>query len=184
MISDFAKAMEFVLKAEGGYTLDPNDPGGETMFGVSRNRWPNWPGWAVVDAKKGDPEFPANLNADQALIETAKTFYEQNFWKACHCDELPAAFAISIFDTAVNQGISVAIRLLQITLGVDADGIIGPKTIAAAHNASPRKVKVFLAQRQAAYARLMAQKANLLRDYAVNWSFRVLDLMEFISRLS
>lgn len=183
MITDFPKSIEFVLHAEGGYTMDPHDPGGETMFGVARKYWPNWSGWVVVDEKKKLPGFPENLNTDEELIDNAKEFYEKNFWKPCHCDELPFPFAIQIFDSAVNQGVGVATRLLQVSLGVDADGMIGPKTIQAAHSANPRKIKLMAAQRLAQYARLMADKPNLMR-YAVNWSFRVIDLMEFIGKNS
>lgn len=160
MNEDWEKAIEFVLDMEGGYTLDPSDPGGETNFGISRKSYPN------LDIK--------NLTVDQA-----KEIYRRDYWIPCHCDELPTAFAISVFDTAVNQGAGKARRLLQIALDVVVDGNIGPKTIAAAHKASPDRVKKFLAERLSEYARLMAANPHLL-VYAVNWSFRVVSLCELI----
>jgi lysozyme family protein len=160
MISDWEKAIEFVLEMEGGYTLDADDPGGETKYGISKKAYPN-------------------LDIKTLTITEAKTIYENDYWKPCKCDELPTSFAISVFDTAVNQGVYTAIKLLQKTLGVKDDGIIGPVTIAAAVNATPRSVKLFLANRLAAYAKLMASNQNLL-VFATNWSFRVISLSELI----
>jgi lysozyme family protein len=37
----FAKAVVRVLEFEGGYVNDPNDNGGETKYGISKNRIQN-----------------------------------------------------------------------------------------------------------------------------------------------
>ena len=156
MEEDFGEAIEFVLEQEGGYTLDPHDPGGETNFGNSKKSYPS------LDIKN-------HSRSDAVEI------YRRDFWKPCRCDDLPKHFAFIVFDTAVNQGPRVSIRILQIALGVSVDGIIGPKTLAAAASAKPKVIRLALAERLAAYSRLMAEKQNLLR-YALNWSFRVLSL--------
>lgn len=179
MQSDWNAAIEFVLKMEGGYTLDPNDPGGETMFGVARNRQPQWAGWQIVDAKRSDPNFPKNLEEDVSLKAAAMDFFKQNYWDAVRADELASPYAISAFDTAVNQGVGKARRILQIALGVTVDGVIGDKTIAATFKAEPWRVKRFLAERLAEYARLMAANQNLL-VFATNWSYRVVSLAELV----
>jgi len=156
MERDWSDAIGFVLQMEGGYVNDPNDPGGETNFGISKKAYPN------VDIK--------NLT-----VEEARDIYHRDYWKRCRCDELPRQIAISLFDSAVNQGCRVAVRIMQIALSVGVDGIIGPKTIAAAHSASPRTIRLMLSERLATYARLMAEKPNLL-VFARNWAHRVLSL--------
>ena len=156
MEQDWQDAVDFVLEMEGDYTNDPNDPGGETRWGISRKAYPS------LDIK--------NLSR-----EGAKEIYHRDYWVPCHCNDLPRAFAISLFDCAVNQGPRIAVRIMQIALGVTVDGTIGPKTIAACSAASPRTVLLFLAERMAAYARLMNEKPTLL-VFARNWSFRVLSL--------
>jgi len=160
MIENWPKAIEFVLKAEGGYTLDPRDPGGETMYGISKKSYPK-------------------LDIANLTIEQAQNIYKIDYWNRCKCDALPAGYDIAVMDMAVNQGVVTAIKCLQKTVGVDADGIIGPKTIEACFKKSPRSLRLFLAERLSAYARLMHAKPDLF-VFANNWNFRVITLSELI----
>ena len=160
MESDWPKAIEFVLKMEGEYTMDPNDPGGETKYGISKKAFPN-------------------LDIKNLTVEDAKKIYRIEYWDACSCDDLPTAFAISAFDMAVNQGVTKAKRTLQMALGVDVDGIIGPVTMAVAAGADRYRVKKYLALRLAEYARTMSDNHKLL-GYALNWSYRVLSLADLV----
>lgn len=162
MPSPWEIAITFVLEQEGGYTFDPADPGGETNFGISKKSYPA-------------------LDILNLTIDEAKSIYKNNYWNACRCDNLPFPFAVSIFDMAVNQGTVTAIKTLQETFGVVADGIFGPATLAAVTKGAsdPRKFKLFLARRLTAYARLMAANQSLL-VFARNWSFRVISLAELI----
>ena len=41
MKENFEKALEMLLKHEGGYVNHPRDPGGETNHGVTRSVWVN-----------------------------------------------------------------------------------------------------------------------------------------------
>jgi len=117
----WAAAREWILRAdvEGGYANDPDDPGGETNHGISKRSYPG------LDIK--------NLTEDEAA-----EIYRRDYWEPCNCDELPAGLALAVFDAAVNQGRSAAIRLLQRaieSLGwgrLTADGIVGPNTLAGA----------------------------------------------------
>ena len=40
-MSAFDYALDFVLREEGGYTNNPNDPGGETNYGICKRNYPN-----------------------------------------------------------------------------------------------------------------------------------------------
>lgn len=160
MKNDWDNAVTFVLKMEGDYTVDPNDPGGETKFGISKKAYPS-------------------LDIKNLTVEEAREIYHRDYWLPCSCDDLPSAFSISVFDCAVNQGTGKAKRLLQIALDVTVDGVIGPKTIEAAVKADTYRVKKYLAERLADYARIMSANPKLL-VFAVNWSYRVLSLAELI----
>lgn len=161
MKTDWEKAIAFVLEQEGGLTDDPNDPGGLTKFGISKQAYPN-------------------LDIRNLTVEQAKEIYLRDYWNPCKCDELPTEFAISLFDSAVNQGPQVAIRIMQRALKVKDDGVIGPKTLAAAFSVQPRAYRLVLAERLAAYMRLIQAKPNLA-VFGVNWSFRVLSLARLLN---
>lgn len=126
----FDKALAFVLKHEGGYVDDPRDPGGETNFGISKAAYPG------VDIKA--------LTRDGAAA-----IYRRDYWDRSGCGNLPAAVAFFHFDTAVNQGPGTAAKFLQLAAGVEADGKIGLKTLAAVQRARPADLLVEYAARRA-----------------------------------
>ena len=118
---DFDKAFERVIGHEGGYVNDPRDPGGETKYGISKRAYP------FADIK--------NLTLDQA-----KEIYRRDYWDKCHIDELPGSVRFDMFDTAVNSGVGTAIKLIQRSAGVKADGAWGPNTAAAVQRISPHEL--------------------------------------------
>jgi len=93
-VKDFDKAIKFVLKWEGGYSNDPNDPGGETKFGISKRSYPE-------------------LDISKLTLKQAKEIYYQNYWLEAGCDDLPYPFNIIVFDTAVNMGRRRAIKFID-----------------------------------------------------------------------
>jgi len=114
---NFDLAIERILGHEGGYVNDPNDPGGETKFGISKRSYPN------VDIK--------NLTLDQA-----KAIYHRDFWSKVRGDMLYDGVAYQTLDFAVNSGIETAIRYLQRALGVADDGHFGAVSAKAAKDMS------------------------------------------------
>lgn len=161
MNTSWDKAIAFVLKAEGGYTVDANDNGGETNFGISTRSYPT--------------EDIRNMTE-----ERAREIYQKDFWQFCHCDELPAGLDVAVFDAAVNQGPGGAVRCLQIALGnLNVDGIMGDATKAAAFKASPTILRRFMAQRMVRYVRTI-MKDNTQEAFADNWSNRLMSLAEVV----
>lgn len=111
---NFEKAVKVVLDFEGGYVFDSLDPGGETKFGISKRAYPD------LDIK--------NLNEKDAI-----EIYKKDYWLPLKPLLLPSAIRLCLFDAAVNQGLSRAIKFLQEAVGTKQDGIIGPITINAAN---------------------------------------------------
>jgi len=118
---DFDAAFEKVIGHEGGYVNDPNDPGGETRYGISKRAYPN------EDIKK-------------LTLDRAKLLYKRDYWDRLKLDQLPTDIRFDLFDAAVNSGLSAAAKFLQRACNVTADGIIGNQTIAAAHRLDPQKL--------------------------------------------
>lgn len=94
----FARAMVFVARWEGGYVNDPNDPGGETKYGISKRSYPQ------LDI--------ANLTEAEA-----KAIYERDYWQASGADGLPWPLSLVVFDSAVNAGVAKARGWLQTSAG-------------------------------------------------------------------
>lgn len=107
---DFDTAFSRLIDSEGGYVNDPQDPGGETKFGISKRSYPD------LDI--------ANLTLDQA-----KAIYLRDFWNPL--GDAHPAIKFQAFDFAVNSGIGTAIRKLQLAVGVADDGHWGPISAAA-----------------------------------------------------
>lgn len=160
MDNAWGKAIDFVLSYEGGLVDNPADPGGLTNWGISSRSYPS------VDIR--------NLTRDGAA-----EIYKRDYWDAVHGDELPGPLAIAVFDSAVNQGAGTARRLLQIALGVDADGIIGPRTVKAAHEGGIDAVVSFLAKRAVRYHETMRDVPSL-NVFAHNWFFRLFSLARLV----
>ncbi|MDD5060661.1 MAG: glycosyl hydrolase 108 family protein [Candidatus Marinimicrobia bacterium] len=85
----FDAAVSFVLDHEGGYSNDPNDPGGETNYGISKRSYPS------LDIKK--------LTREQAI-----EIYRTDYWQKSGASQMDERFRLVHFDTAVNCGVSKA----------------------------------------------------------------------------
>lgn len=109
---EFNKAVNLVLKWEGGYINHPRDPGGETKYGISKRTYPH-------------------LNIKELTLDQAKRIYYRDYWAGNGIHLLADEINFPVFDTCVNQGPSFAIKNLQRILRVDDDGVIGPITAGA-----------------------------------------------------
>ena len=125
----FDVAIERVLGHEDGYVNDPNDPGGETKWGISKRSYPD------LDIK--------NLTRDDA-----KAIYRRDFWEPLRAKDFSSALAFQALDFAVNSGIGTAIRYLQRAVGVADDGIWGTQSALALQRMSDSDVVLrFVAER-------------------------------------
>lgn len=155
MTPSFDRAFELTVGIEGGYSNDPRDPGGETNFGISKRAHPG--------------EDIKNLT-----LERAKQIYFHDYWVPAGCAQFVEPVAVQLFDTAVNAGVSVAIKQLQRAVGVKDDGVIGPKTVAAVREAHPGWV----------VAGMVAQRLRHWTDlktwstYGKGWARRAATLLE------
>ena len=116
-----------VIRREGSkYVNHPADRGGPTKFGVTQATLDRWLG----------PAGPGNVKAVTKL--DAAVIYKSLYYLDPGIDRLPEPWQPLVFDWGVNSGPVTAIKALQ-KLCHDygfspgpIDGIIGPKTIAAA----------------------------------------------------
>ena len=133
-MADFSISVKDTLIREGintnmGYVNDPTDRGGETIAGIARKFHPNDPIWKVVDnAKKGN--FPQNLKDIPGILDKIKEFYRVNYWDKIHGDELKSQnIANILFDTAVLEGYTAAIKRAQNIVGITANGVMSEELL-------------------------------------------------------
>jgi lysozyme family protein len=176
-MANFAAAVMGLRIAEGGYSNDPADRGGETVAGISRVHWPSWPGWAVMDeiVARDAPALPLLRADDFARLEPHITeFYRAKFWAPINGDRLVSQeIAEECFEASVNVGY-VARKWLQRALNVCnarqthwpdllVDGVIGEATIscvaaAVARRQAPRVLAVQNILQGSHYVTLMEQR--------------------------
>ena len=102
---NFDTAFERLIGHEGGYVNDPQDPGGETNWGISKRSYPD-------------------VHIKSLTRDGAKAIYKRDFWDPLA--DAHDAIKFQVFDFAVNGGMTVAVRKLQAAIGVADDGHWGP----------------------------------------------------------
>jgi lysozyme family protein len=130
-VSDlFDTLVEGLIAREGGYTNNPADPGGETIWGITKG----------VARENGYSGPMRAMTRDQA-----KAIYRAKFWAKPGLyliAPLSPAIAEELLDTGVNAGTGTAGMMLQRALNalnregrdypdVKVDGGIGPGTAGA-----------------------------------------------------
>ena len=158
MLTQFDDIIEVVLEHEGGYVNDPQDPGGETNFGIAKRSHPD------VDIK--------NLTKDGA-----KEIYYKDYWIKNRVPQMPEDLKHFYFDMCVNQGRGRAVKILQRAAnakGADlkVDGGLGPKTIGSLKNVELERVRAY---RIKYYADLVTRKPDLEKFY-FGWFRRGLEV--------
>ena len=127
---DVNQAIDAIIAREGGYGNDPRDRGGATRFGITQAT-------ARACGYAGDLRVLPR--------ETAVAIYRTFYWSRPGLDRVATRapdLAVTLFDTAVNMGVAVAIGFLQRALNalnrgaadypdVAPDGQMGPATLAA-----------------------------------------------------
>lgn len=126
MKDNFESALKAMLHHEGGFVNHPADPGGMTNLGVTKRVWEEWVGHAV-DEKTMRALTP----------EMVGPMYKAKYWDKIKGDDLPSGVDYAVFDAAVNSGPGRAAKWLQACVGVEQDGGIGPKTLAAVAKHDP-----------------------------------------------
>lgn len=124
-MAKFIDAYKKVLNNEGIYSNDPDDAGGETYKGISRKANPNWDGWISIDAiKKAHPTtFKGILKKTPELEKKVQELYKDKYWDCFNLDDVPNQLvAEQMFDTAVNQGQTAAIKFAQRVLDLRETG--------------------------------------------------------------
>jgi lysozyme family protein len=156
-MADFTLAIPTVLAHEGGYANDPDDPGGETNFGISKRSYPDVD---IADLTQAD----------------AEAIYQRDFWTPLLLDQFnDQGVATKVLDTAVLIGISRSVKFLQRSVQnagggiVVVDGAMGPHTLAAVNASSPDLFLQFYRQLLVTYYEGLVEEVPTDQKFLEGW---------------
>lgn len=158
---------EGILRREGGFVNDPDDPGGATKFGVTLNTLRR----LRMDVNRDRRIDLADVRG--LTREMARKIFVSDYFYRPHIDLLPVDLQPSVFDMYVNAGanaVSILQRLLR-EMGqvVLVDGVIGPQTAgaaAAAYRVAPDHLKDAYAIARRNYYYRLADRRPASRKFA------------------
>lgn len=155
--------IESIVTTEGGYADRKNDRGGCTNWGITKATLARWRKRHVTCA-----EVKA-LTRDEA-----KEILTHMYVLAPHFDQVPdEKLRFVLIDYGIHSGQATATKALQRVLDVNADGLLGPNTLAALQ-ASKRPQWVYrevLALRLAQWIKDVAKHPEQVEN-ALGWSRR------------
>jgi len=174
-MSDFDKALQYVLENEGGLEEDSNDPGGITKNGISFRFLKSIP-----------PErlrlynIAIYISTDtirDLTLEQTKALYKGEFWDHAPFQAINNQTNCNfIFDMAVNMGIAPSIKCAQRACwsvlkdknAVVDDGILGNETIFLINQCSSYLLPAMRSERAGEY-RLIIEKNPIDVKYLDGW---------------
>lgn len=181
--------LDFIFCVEGGYFNHPNDPGGETMYGIIKTEARKW----GYEGKMRD--LPK---------EVAVEIYKKKYWKGTGLMNIKNfAVALSIFDFQVNSGIrgakiaqKTANRLYQNrtveesfkkamigTFPLSEDGDLGPKSFEVINKIPPLEfLMAYNIFQEDQYEDLMRNNSKL-RVFDEGWENRIVKKTIFIGSM-
>lgn len=155
MRDNFQTCLDHVLRHEGGYVNHPNDPGGETNFGISKRSYPN-------------------ENIRGMTKKRAGEIYKRDYWDAVRGDDLPYGLDLVAFDAAVNSGVSRGAKWVQGAVGAQQDGKIGPATLLRVSKVDTRAAITAACTRRMDFLRTL----GTWNDFGKGWTRRVSDVKD------
>jgi lysozyme family protein len=139
----FLRCVNVVLQNEGGYVDHPQDPGGETNYGITKKEYPD------LDIK--------NLTRAQSI-----DIYFIDYWSKMNLSGIKDEdLILNIFDMGVNAGIKTAVKMVQRIVGADPDGVIGPQTTELINNFPGNVADLFVQERKKYYFTIARRKPSL-----------------------
>lgn len=131
-MADIKILSPFILSFEGGFVNHPNDNGHETNKGVTIATW----------KKQGyDKDGDGDIDVDDLKLisddDAVNVILRPHYWNRWKADQIKSqSLANILVDWVWGSGVS-GIKIPQQLLGVTADGIVGPKTLAALNAQKP-----------------------------------------------
>jgi len=176
----FHKISKIILKHEGGFVNDPNDPGGATNRGIA---WPTWKKYA----KKDLGIEPTLTNLKKLSEKDAEIIYRKRYWEPKgFCLLENDKVGLMVYDWTITSGGATKKiqQLLKNEFGqnITVDGSMGKQTIQALNNVkNQEKLLQRITEIRKQYYKNLAYKngqKTKLYKFLKGWLHRVDDCLK------
>lgn len=158
--------ISFIRSWEGGWSDNPSDSGGATMYGITLATFIRW---------RLDNNQPRPDKNDLRIItdDEWRDIFHFYYWNRLRANDINSqAVANMLVDWYWHSGIT-AVRTLQRLCRVTIDGIIGPKTIAAVNADNPEQLFRRLKEARITSLTGIAERRPDQRQFLKGWLRRV-----------
>lgn len=164
-------ALPLVLVFEGLYSDVKNDYGGRTMKGITQKEYDSF------RMRQG----LSSQSVKDIQDEEVRYIYYHDYWLASSCQVMPQKLAYCVFDTSVNSGLSRSIKILQKSVEVKIDGVLGDETLKKMNTMDSELIyKIFLDNREQRYRDIVAADSTQ-EKFLSGWLRRVTFIRAFLS---
>jgi len=152
-----------------GFANDPDDLGGATMCGVTLATFTEY------CRRKGYPR-PTIVRLKAITYKEWLEILKTMFWDKWKADQINnESIALILVDWVWGSG-KYGITIPQKVIGVTADGIVGPKTIAAVNAKDPKQLFDLLKKERLAYIERICRSRPTNLKYKRGWLNRLNDI--------
>lgn len=153
-----------------GFANDPQDSGGATQTGITISTYRTW-------CKKHGVSAPTVANLKNIPYATWRAVLKELYWDRWKADEIQNQNVANILVDWVWASGSHGIVKPQKLLGVKADGIVGPKTIAAVNGKSPLGLFGLIKSARISFVEDIARRNPSQRKWLNGWKNRINDML-------
>ena len=152
-----------------GFANDPDDLGGATMCGVTLATFTEY------CRRKGYPR-PTIVRLKAIKYKEWLEILKTMFWDKWKADQINnESIALILVDWVWGSG-KYGITIPQKAIGVTADGIVGPKTIAAVNAKDPKQLFDLIRKERLAYIERICRSRPTNLKYKKGWLNRLNDI--------
>lgn len=152
-----------------GFANDPDDLGGATMCGVTLATFTEY------CRRKGYPR-PTIVRLKAITYKEWLEILKTMFWDKWKADQINnESIALILVDWVWGSG-KYGITIPQRAIGVTADGIVGPKTIAAVNARDPKQLFDLIRKERLAYIERICKSRPANVKYKKGWLNRLNDI--------
>jgi len=166
--ADIAKLAPLVAKWEGGYVNDPDDPGGPTNMGITLATWKSQGYDKNLDGRIDEKDIQLLEAGDFAVIL-------QSRWDRWRASEIRNQQVANLLVDWLWCSGSWGIIIPQREMGVKADGIVGPVTLAAVNSYPPELLHGFMWSHRKDFLQDIVRRKPTQKKYLKGWLNRLND---------